>query len=83
VSELCSSHLVSELCFSDPGLWPVLYQTLSDPAFSQPHRFRVSLRKLVFDHQSSLWPSRKKKKKKIKIKKNKNKKKKSALQKFY
>jgi hypothetical protein len=27
VSELCSSHLVSELRFPDPGLWPV---SLSD-----------------------------------------------------
>jgi hypothetical protein len=27
VSELCSSHLVSELCFSDPDPWPV---SLSD-----------------------------------------------------
>jgi len=57
VSELCSSYLVSELCFSDPGLWPIIYQTLSDPTFSQPNRFRVSLRNLVFDHQPGLWPT--------------------------
>jgi hypothetical protein len=69
VSELCSSHLVSELRFSDPGLWPPSYQILSDPAFSQTHRFRVSLRNLVVDHQPGPWPRKnqillKKKKKK-------------------
>ena len=33
-----------------------LYQILSDLAFGQPHRFRVSLRNLVVDHRLGLWP---------------------------
>ena len=56
VSELCSSHLVSELRFLIPAFGQSLYQTLSDMDFSQPHRFRVSLKNLVFDHQPGLWP---------------------------
>jgi hypothetical protein len=55
VSELCSSHLVSELGFLISAFGYSLYQTLSELAFSQPQRFRVSLRKLVFDHQLGLW----------------------------
>jgi hypothetical protein len=43
VSELCSSHLVSKLHFSDPGLWPVSLSDLFEPAFDQPPFFRVSL----------------------------------------
>jgi hypothetical protein len=56
VSELCSSHLVSELRFLIPAFGHSLYQTFSEPAFSQLHRFKVSLRNLVFDHQPGLGP---------------------------